>query len=92
MWGKDPGKAAGIHSLFFTDSLMAKQPAGLSQDVGCLSSMVQSQEKKKKTLLSKGDAANVREAAKLRLKVISPDTALALSTEVGPGCPALYRD
>lgn len=48
--------------------------------------------KKKKTLLSKGDAANVREAAKLRLKVISPDTALALSTEVGPGCPALYRD
>lgn len=48
MWGKDPGKAAGIYSLFFTDSLMAKQPAGLSQDVGCLSSMVQSQEKKKK--------------------------------------------
>ena len=72
---------------------MAKQPAGLSQDVGCLSSMVQSQEKKKnKTLLlSKGDAANVREAAKLRLEVISLDTALALSTEVGLGSPALYR-
>ena len=48
--------------------------------------------KKKKTLLlSKGDAANVREAAKLRLEVISLDTALALSTEVGLGSPALYR-
>ena len=48
--------------------------------------------KKNKTLLlSKGDAANVREAAKLRLEVISLDTALALSTEVGLGSPALYR-
>ena len=32
-------------SLSFTDSLMAKQPAGHSQDVGCLCSVVQSQEK-----------------------------------------------
>ena len=48
--------------------------------------------KKNKTLLlSKGDAANVWEAAKLRLEVISLDTALALSTEVGLGSPALYR-
>ena len=45
--------------------------------------------KKKSLLLSKGDAANVQEAAKL--EVISLDTALALSTGVGPACPALYR-
>lgn len=45
--------------------------------------------KKKSLLLSKGDAANVQEAAKL--EVISLDTALALSTGVGPACPTLYR-
>ena len=45
--GKGPRQSGwNTSSLFFTDSLMAKQPAGLSQDVGCLSSMVQSQEKK----------------------------------------------
>jgi hypothetical protein len=31
---------------------MAKQPAGLSQDVGCLSSVVQSQEKKENHFFS----------------------------------------
>lgn len=44
---------------------------------------------RKSLLLSKGDAANVQEAAKL--EVISLDTALALSTGVGPACPTLYR-
>ena len=88
--GKGPRQIGWNTFSLFTDSLMAKKPAGLSQDVGCLSSVVQSQEKKKKSLLlSKGDAANVQEAAKL--EVISLDTALALSTGVGPACPTLYR-
>lgn len=68
---------------------MAKQAAGLPQDVACLHRVVQGQEEQS-PLPSHGDAPSIYQAVRPRLQVIRLDTALALSIGVGPGAPSVH--